>query len=54
MYQFSNYHHKSSDIGIKWNDKDLKINWNIDNKTPIVSKKDSNLLKWKDFINEIN
>ena len=27
-------------IGVLWNDKDLKIKWNI--KKPIVSKKDEN------------
>ena len=30
----------------KWNDKDLKINWNI--KSPILSKKDNQNLKFKD------
>lgn len=53
-YKVDQIYKKENEIGVFWNDKDLKINWNIDNKTPIVSKKDSNLLKWKEFINEIN
>ena len=48
MYQFSNYHHKSSEIGIKYNDKDLKINWPF--KKHILSKKDEKNIELEEFI----
>ena len=53
MYQFSNYHHKSSEIGIKYNDKDLKINWPY--KKIILSKKDKKNVAFEQFkINYFN
>ncbi len=39
MYGCTKYRNKKSETGIKWNDKNLKINWNI--KKPILSKKDA-------------
>ncbi len=45
IYSCTNYRDKSSEIGVKWNDKDLKINWNIT--SPILSKKDNNNLNFK-------
>ncbi len=48
IYSCTNYRDKNSEIGVKWNDKDLKINWNI--KTPILSKKDSKNLNFKEVI----
>ena len=47
MYSCTEYRNKKSEIGIKWNDKDLKINWNI--KNPILSLKDKNNQKFKNF-----
>jgi len=47
IYGCTNYRDKNSEIGIKWNDKDLNINWNI--KNPILSKKDSKNLNFKDI-----
>ena len=47
IYSCTNYRDKNSEIGIKWNDKDLKINWNIIN--PILSKKDKKNLNFKDL-----
>ena len=47
IYGCTNYRDKNSEIGIKWNDKDLNINWNI--KTPILSGKDSKNLNFKDI-----
>ena len=46
IYGCTNYRDQKSEIGISWNDKDLKINWNI--KSPILSKKDNQNLKFKD------
>ena len=40
VYHLTNYRSKKDEIGIKWNDKTLKINWRINK--PILSQKDSN------------
>ena len=40
-YACSNYRDPKSEVSIKWNDADLKINWGV--KNPIISKKDSRL-----------
>ena len=50
-YKCSNYRNEKSEVGILWNDKDLKIKWPI--KKPIVSIKDQNNLSFKDFIKKI-
>ena len=47
MYGCTKYRHKNSEIGIKWDDKDLNINWNIFN--PILSKKDQKNLEFKNL-----
>ena len=47
VYSCTNYRHKESEFGVKWNDKDLKIKWNI--KSPIMSKKDNNNLNFKEI-----
>lgn len=41
---------KGYDTGIKWNDKDLGIDWEIEN--PIISEKDENLQGFKEFVAE--
>ena len=46
-YRSTNYRDKNSEIGVKWNDKDLNINWNI--KSPILSKKDNKNLNFKEI-----
>ena len=46
IYSCTNYRDKNSEIGIKWNDKDLKIDWNI--QSPILSKKDKKNLKFRE------
>ncbi len=46
-YACSNYRDPKSEVSIKWNDPDLKINWGI--KKPIISKKDKFALSLKDF-----
>ena len=46
IYGCTNYRDQKSEIGVCWNDKDLKINWNI--KYPILSKKDNQNLKFKE------
>ena len=46
-YKCSKYRHAKSEIGIIWNDKDLKIKWPI--KKLIISKKDKNNFNFRDF-----
>ena len=46
-YMCTNYRNKNSEIGVKWDDVSLKINWNI--KKPILSQKDKNNLNFEDI-----
>ena len=46
-YMCTNYRNKTSEIGVKWDDVSLKINWNI--KKPILSQKDKNNLNFEDI-----
>ena len=46
-YGCSTYRDPKSEVSIKWDDKDLKINWGV--KKPIISKKDKLALSFKDF-----
>jgi dTDP-4-dehydrorhamnose 3,5-epimerase len=47
VYSCTNYRDKNSEIGLKWNDKDLNINWKIS--SPILSKKDKNNFNFKEI-----
>jgi dTDP-4-dehydrorhamnose 3,5-epimerase len=47
-YKCSNFYNKQSEGGIRWNDLELGINWNISN--PIISAKDQELPLLKDFV----
>ena len=47
IYKCTEYYNKAAERGIKWDDPDLNINWNVSN--PIVSDKDTDLPYWKDF-----
>tara|TARA_Y100000591_G_C21845729_1_gene708616 strand:- start:1712 stop:2245 length:534 start_codon:yes stop_codon:yes gene_type:complete len=47
IYSNSNYRSKKNEVGILWNDKDLKIKW--PNKNLIISKKDKLNLSFKEF-----
>tara|TARA_B100001057_G_C22542860_1_gene830334 strand:- start:285 stop:812 length:528 start_codon:yes stop_codon:yes gene_type:complete len=47
-YHCTNYRSKKNEIGILWNDKNLKIKWPI--KNPIVSHKDKNNIRLKDYL----
>jgi dTDP-4-dehydrorhamnose 3,5-epimerase len=46
-YKCSNTYNKESEVSINPLDKDLNINWSIDN--PIISEKDLNGILFKDF-----
>lgn len=47
VYNCTKYRDKRYEIGIKYNDKDLEINWPI--KNPIISNKDRNNYSFKEF-----
>jgi dTDP-4-dehydrorhamnose 3,5-epimerase len=47
VYSCTKYRDEKSEIGIKFNDKDLKIKWPI--KKPIISNKDKKNLSLEDF-----
>ena len=47
-YHCTNYRSKKHEVGIKWDDPDIKINWRI--KKPFLSSKDKKNLSLKEFI----
>jgi dTDP-4-dehydrorhamnose 3,5-epimerase len=47
-YKCSNIYHKESERSIIFNDKDLNINWNVDN--PMVASKDLQGVCFKEFV----
>ena len=47
LYSCTNYRNKNSEIGVKWDDKDLDINWPI--RKPIISSKDKKNISFKEF-----
>lgn len=47
QYKCSNYYNKSSECGVSWSDPDIGIDWPVTD--PIVSKKDAELPRLKDF-----
>jgi|TARA_X000000950_G_scaffold289372_1_gene412502 dTDP-4-dehydrorhamnose 3,5-epimerase len=48
-YKVDNIYAPKYDTGIKWNDKELNIDWKIEHNQIIVSEKDSNLPYLNDF-----
>ena len=48
FYGCSNYWSQKNEVGILWNDADLKIKWPV--KKPLVSKKDQNNLSLLEYI----
>ena len=51
-YKCSGFYNKESEESLLWNDKDLAINWQINN--PIVSDKDSIAKSFKDYKSKFN
>ena len=47
LYSCSNYRDKNAELGIKWNDKDLKIKW--PKIKPIISAKDKKNITLEEF-----
>ena len=52
LYKASNEYSKEHDRGIRWNDPEIDVNWNIDFE-PILSEKDKNQPFVKDIIEEL-
>ena len=50
IYKVDNIYSKNHEVGLIWNDKDLKIEWPI--KKPILSKKDANNIAFVEFVNK--
>jgi len=51
-YKCTNYYNPSSEVTILWNDRNLQINWDIDN--PTISPKDMEGVMFKDFNTPFN
>lgn len=48
-YKCDNYYNKASESGIIYNDKDLKIDWNLPAEELTISEKDKQLATFKEF-----
>ena len=48
-YKTSSFYNKSSDISIKWNDKDLDIKWPKLESDFLISSKDINAISFKEY-----
>jgi len=48
LYKVDNYYTSDNEDNIKWNDPDLGIKWPV--KNPIVSKRDSKAMSFKEFV----
>ena len=49
-YKVNNYYSKESEIGVKWSDPTLAINWGIAAQDTITSPKDDVLPPFSDFV----
>ncbi len=49
LYKVDNHYNKVSENGILWNDPFYSIDWPIGDSNPILSDKDSKLLKWEEM-----
>ena len=47
IYSCTKYRSAKSEVALKYNDKDLKINWPINK--PVISKKDKSAISLQDF-----
>jgi dTDP-4-dehydrorhamnose 3,5-epimerase len=48
-YKVDDYYSKDCEIGVKWNDPTLNINWGVTEAEALVSPKDAVLPEFKDF-----
>jgi dTDP-4-dehydrorhamnose 3,5-epimerase len=51
LYKHDTYYQKEYDSGILWNDSALKIKWPVEN--PIISEKDSRLMSYHEFLQNV-
>jgi dTDP-4-dehydrorhamnose 3,5-epimerase len=51
VYKTTNYYHPDSDRGLLWDDKDIAIDWLVEN--PILSEKDKQQPSFKHYINQV-
>lgn len=49
IYKVTSLYDKSSETGVLWNDRDLKIDWGMKEQEIILSEKDALLPSFKDF-----
>ncbi len=49
-YKVNNYYSKECEVGVKWNDPTLAINWGIAEEDVIISPKDELLPAFADFV----
>jgi len=49
QYKVTGMYNKASEIGVIWNDEDLKIDWQFDTDKVILSEKDKHLTNFKDL-----
>lgn len=50
VYKCDDYYAPESELSILWNDSELKINWPIVEAEPILSKKDQEAIRLRDYI----
>jgi len=49
-YKVNNYFDKASEVGVKWNDPTLNIDWGISPEEALLSPKDELLQDFKSFV----
>lgn len=49
-YKVTNLYDKASEIGVRWDDPSLKIEWGLESKEIILSEKDKTLPLFSDFV----
>ncbi|WP_411766132.1 dTDP-4-dehydrorhamnose 3,5-epimerase [Winogradskyella sp. A3E31] len=49
-YKCDNFYNKNAEAGIAYNDKDLAIDWDLDNREITLSEKDKNLSSFKNAL----
>ncbi|MGP6558829.1 dTDP-4-dehydrorhamnose 3,5-epimerase [Ornithobacterium rhinotracheale] len=53
QYKCDNFYNKQSESGVIFNDKDLNINWQIEETNASISEKDRELNSWQNFIDKL-